>query len=169
MAFCLIDSVSINFIEIITASGYNSHYIKGKLVKIVLLLLISLHLNASSILLKKNERCAQCGMYVVKYPTFITQMVQEKQRYSFDGVKDMMKFYFKHPKKNTLFITKDYYSQKVLDAKKAYFVVGSNVYGPMGKELISFQTLDAAKNFKNDHFGKIVTFQEITLSLLKSD
>ena len=56
----------------------------------------------------------------------------------------------------------DYYEQKVIDAQKAFYVIGSNIYGPMGHELIPFRLKDDANTFKNDHFGtKIIEFDKI--------
>ena len=43
-------------------------------------------------------------------------------------------------------------------------VVGSNVMGPMGNELIPFKDETSAKDFSKDHVGKkILKFEEITL------
>ena len=39
----------------------------------------------------------------------------------------------------------DYYSLKLSDGLKAYYVFGSNVYGPMGKELVPFKEEAEAK------------------------
>ena len=48
-------------------------------------------------------------------------------------------------------------------------MVGSDVYGPMGKELMPFQDEAAAKEFKVDHKGTaILSFQAITPALIKT-
>jgi len=111
----------------------------------------------------KDAKCQICGMFVTKYPKWISSIEQKdgKQLY-FDGVKDMMKFYFKHKEDIKTLFVQDYYTLKPLDAQKAYFVVGSNIYGPMGEELIPFLKLESAKEFKTDHDGKkILTFSQI--------
>ena len=57
----------------------------------------------------------------------------------------------------------DYYTQKAIDGTKAFYVIRSNIYGPMGHELIPFNSKDDAKTFMRDHFGtKILEFDEIT-------
>ena len=47
---------------------------------------------------KEDEKCPVCDMYTYKYPRWAVQIFYEKQddkkHWSFDGVKDMMKFYF---------------------------------------------------------------------------
>jgi nitrous oxide reductase accessory protein NosL len=53
-----------------------------------------------------------------------------------------------------------------IDGTKAYYVIGSDTYGPMGHELIPFKDLSDAKNFLKDHKGKkILKFQEIKPTL----
>lgn len=126
--------------------------------------------------LEKKEKCPVCGMFTYKYPKWATQIFYthngHTHHHSFDGVKDMMKFYFspmnwgdyKTSSKNniTKILVTDYYSQKAIDATKAYYVIGSDVYGPMGDELIPFKRLEEAKTFSMDHRGKkIVEFDDI--------
>src|SRR5210317_1669188 len=43
-----------------------------------------------------KTRCPVCGMFVAKYPNWLAQIHYEdsKQAYFFDGVKDMIVFYF---------------------------------------------------------------------------
>lgn len=66
-----------------------------------------------------------------------------------------------------LFVT-DYYSLKPVDAWGAFYLVGSEVYGPMGKELIPFSSEDDAKAFLKDHSGKTVPrFPQITPEVLR--
>ena len=123
-------------------------------------------------------RCAVCGMFVAKYPGWLAQIHYDDlgQTWFFDGVKDMMVFYF-HPERyegapreaiKNIYV-KDYYSLNWLSAKDAFYVYGSDVYGPMGHELIPFSTRAGAENFMKDHHGKeILTFDKITPELIKS-
>ena len=62
----------------------------------------------------------------------------------------------------------EYYDMSLIDAGTAVYVVGSNVFGPMGRELIPFKTPEAAEEFKKDHGGKsILTFEQINPAVLK--
>lgn len=118
-----------------------------------------------------TDKCPVCGMFVAKYPDFVGRLDFKDGTYAFfDGVKDMMKYYFDLPKYNpgkkladiaAISVT-DYYALTLIDGLKAYYVIGSDVYGPMGKELIPFQAEAAAKEFLQDHNGKsILTFDAI--------
>ena len=130
--------------------------------------------------LSRQDKCPVCGMFVYKYPKWAAFIYYEKNgklaHLAFDGVKDMMKFYFnpakwgydaavkEHIKK---MVVRDYYTLKPVWAKAAWYVVGSDVYGPMGNELIPFKTKAAAENFLKDHHGKkVLRFDQISEALV---
>jgi len=124
------------------------------------------------------DKCPVCGMFVAKYPDFIAQIVfKDGANAFFDGVKDMMKYYFNLPKYNpgktqddiALLLVTDYYSMKLVNGLQAHYVIGSDIYGPMGKELIPFQDAAAAKDFNVDHKGKeILQFKDINPDIIKT-
>ncbi len=122
----------------------------------------------------QNSRCPVCGMFVAKYPKWVAIISLENgEKYYFDGVKDMMKFYFDpkrfHHDKKTIkkIAVTDYYTLKALDAKKAFFVQGSSIYGPMGEEFIPFAAKNEAETFLQEHHGKaIYRFDTIKEQLL---
>ncbi len=132
---------------------------------------------ASKIEVPKEAKCPVCGMFVAKYPKWASSIVMQDGHYHyFDGVKDMMKFYFdpqkfhhNHSKSDIKSISvSDYYSLENTPAEKAFFVVGSNVYGPMGHELIPFKNSIDAKEFQKAHLGKmILQFTEITPNIIR--
>jgi len=117
-----------------------------------------------SIHISKDEKCPICGMFVYKYPRWAAQIFYSQKHYSFDGVKDLLKYYFKHKKDISKILVTDYYSQKAIDGKKAYYVVGSDIYGPMGNELIPFKDKQDAQTFYMDHRGsQVIKFQDIKI------
>ncbi len=62
----------------------------------------------------------------------------------------------------------DYYSLSFVDGQAAFYVLGSDVYGPMGKEFIPFGKEAEARQFMNDHQGKaILKFIEITREMIE--
>ena len=125
----------------------------------------------------KADKCPVCGMFVAKYTDFLTQIIFRDGSYAlFDGAKDMFKYYFNLKKYNpskelsdiaVIYVT-DYYSMNPTDGRKANYVVESNVFGPMGKELIPFEKEPEAKEFLVDHAGKkLIRFDEVTPDLMK--
>jgi len=116
----------------------------------------------------EDEKCPICGMFVYKYPKWAAQIFYADKHYSFDGVKDLMKYYFLNKDGISKILVTDYYSQKAIEARESFFVVGSDVYGPMGDELIPFAKLEDAKTFSLDHKGKkILRFDEIDEIIIK--
>jgi nitrous oxide reductase accessory protein NosL len=62
----------------------------------------------------------------------------------------------------------DYYSMTPIDGHTAWYVVGSDVFGPMGRELMPFQKESEAKEFMKDHLGKkLLRFNEVTPEVMK--
>jgi nitrous oxide reductase accessory protein NosL len=126
---------------------------------------------------KKDDKCPVCGMFVAKYRQWIAQIVFHDGTYTvFDGPKDMFKFYLspgsysssKRPSDIAAVYVTEYYSTRLMDAKKMFYVTGSDVYGPMGAELIPLASESAAKEFMMDHKGgKILKFNEVTSEHLK--
>ena len=129
----------------------------------------SMKLNSKSITVPKEAKCPVCGMFVGKYPKWAATMKIDGKVYYFDGVKDMMKYYifdgdfpYDRSKISAMTVT-DFYTLEGIPAKEAFYVTGSNVYGPMGNELIPFKSREEAANFMQDHQGeKIVRFDQIT-------
>ncbi|RXI45034.1 nitrous oxide reductase [Malaciobacter mytili] len=121
-----------------------------------------------------DVKCPVCGMFVAKFPKWAAKMSVNEHTHYFDGTKDMFKFYFNpskyahnHKKEQIQEIkVTDYYTLEEIDGKKAYYVIGSNVYGPMGEELIPFKDEKSAKSFKESHYGKkVLKFEEVKESL----
>jgi copper chaperone NosL len=123
----------------------------------------------------KKEKCPVCGMFVYKYPDWVARIVHEdgRQLY-FDGAKDLFKYYLQpekyEPNRGTrirsIEVT-EYYDMRPMDAKGAFYVIGGDILGPMGKELIPFQSLQDAQAFKQDHGGtQILTFDQVKLAVI---
>ncbi len=110
----------------------------------------------------KKDKCPVCGMFVYKYPKWVAMArdTQGNELY-YDGVKDMLKYYFNHHDNLKLY-AQDYYSKKIIELHNAWLVLGSDVYGPMGEEIIPFAKKKDAQSFLFDHHGKkIVRLQQL--------
>ena len=119
-----------------------------------------------------KDLCPVCGMLVSKYPNWVA-VVQYRDGHAhfFDGAKDLFKYLHdvakyapSHHRENIAVIqVTDFYSLTRIDAQKAFFVVGSDVLGPMGHELVPLATRADAEDFLQDHKGKrILAFGEVT-------
>lgn len=124
----------------------------------------------------RTDKCPVCGMFVSRYPDWTAAVTfQDGSSAWFDGAKDLFKFlagpgWFLPGKKaadvRSVTVT-DYYAVKALDAKEAFFVVGSDVFGPMGRELVPFGKRAEAEEFLRDHRGKkILRFADVNRAVL---
>lgn len=125
---------------------------------------------------KADAVCPVCGMFVAKFPEWVAVVVyKDGHAHYFDGAKDLFKF-LASPKTyvpghraeevSTVAVT-DYYAVEPIAARDAWFVVGSDVLGPMGHELVALSTEAEAKDFLRDHKGKaILRFDQVTPDLL---
>lgn len=121
-----------------------------------------------------DDKCPVCGMFVRKYPRWAAEVKSADKTLFFDGAKDMIK-YLQNPQKygakagfkaKSIKVT-DYYTQYAIDGTKAFYVIKSDVLGPMGNEPIPFAKKSDAEVFKKDHKGtKILTLNEISSSLI---
>jgi copper chaperone NosL len=124
-----------------------------------------------------KDKCPVCGMFVAKYPDWIaTLMFKDGTFRYFDGPKDLFKFLLdlkqyapgKGQSDIDRFFVNDYYAVRQIDGREAFYVLGSDVYGPMGKELIPFEKETDARGFLKDHGGRsILRYHDITAAVLK--
>lgn len=119
-----------------------------------------------------RDVCPVCGMLVAKYPNWIAILELEDGKPSFfDGAKDLFKYFFdlqkaargrKPPRISRLWVT-EYYGLTRVDARTAFYVVGSDVLGPMGHELVPLASGEEAEEFLADHKGRrILRFDDVT-------
>lgn len=123
-----------------------------------------------------EDTCPVCGMFVAKYPEWVaTVAYKDGHAHHFDGAKDLFKYLLDLPKWApghrvediaTIGVT-EYYGLTRIDARNAWYVIGSDVLGPMGHELVPFDTPEDADEFLRDHAGtRILRFEDVTLELL---
>ena len=125
-----------------------------------------------------KEKCPVCGMFVAMFADWNARIEFKGSTFAtFDGAKDMFKYYLNLKKYNpsktqndiTAISVKDYYSTTSIDARKAFYVIWGDVYGPMGHEPIPFEKEADAKRFLKEHKGKkILRFKEINPKLIVS-
>src|SRR5512140_386231 len=114
---------------------------------VIYLMFLSLSMSVAAdkkpVVVRKTDKCPVCGMFVAGYKNWLAEIIFADGSYAvFDGPKDMFRYYLNVKKYNpsktasdisSVFIT-EYYSTELTDARKVFFVLGSNVNGPMGAE-----------------------------------
>jgi len=107
-------------------------------------------------------------MFVSPFPAWVaTIQFRDGSHQFFDGPKDMFVYFFNlsdyRPQAKAddiagIYVT-EYYTTRTMPAKEVYFIVGSDVRGPMGDEMVPVQGRDNVETFKRDHGGtKIMRF-----------
>lgn len=119
-----------------------------------------------------RERCPVCGMFVAPHPTWIASLrLPDGAREYFDGPKDLFRRLVASPGRELAgepFVT-DYYSTETIDARGAWFVAGSDLLGPMGRELVPFANEKEARGFLRDHGGTaVLSFRDVTRETLRA-
>lgn len=123
-----------------------------------------------------TSSCGKCGMLPAKYPQWHSQIIfTDGSMIPFDGCKCMFGFLLEmaqydkqHTRADVAAVwVKDFLSGEWLAADSANFVVGSDVMGPMGKELIPFAERLAAVKFQQEHGGSLELFDKITMATLQ--
>lgn len=126
---------------------------------------------------KPTDICPVCGMFVAKFPEWVATVVyKDGHAHHFDGAKDLFKF-LESPKQYvpnhrpedvaTVAVT-DYYGVTRIDAQDALYVIGSDVLGPMGHELVPLSSKAEADDFMKDHAGKaILTFGQVSKAVIE--
>ncbi len=125
-----------------------------------------------------GDKCPVCGMFVSKYPDFACQIIfKDGTALFFDGAKDFFKYYQglsapgsrkKAADVVAIFVT-NYYTLTPMDGRAAWYVTESDVYGPMGRELVPFASEAEAREFQTDHKGKaVLRFSAVTPSVVRA-
>lgn len=157
------------------------------LIGIFLLISVS---NASSILPVKAEipyvmdytketRCIVRKFKVYEDPKWVAkiELVNGKKLF-FSSPKSMIEFYHrpgkwyeigvKSEKDFKNIIVTDYLTMKPIDAKKAFYIYGTNITSPAGDDLVSIGNESDARKFAKQHYGKrVLRFDQISSALIR--
>ncbi|MBU2646245.1 nitrous oxide reductase accessory protein NosL [bacterium] len=120
-------------------------------------------------IIESHKECPLCGMYPAKYPLFNCQIIFEDGSYeAFDSAAGLLVYlYFPDKtgfpvKKTRQVFFKDYLYEKWIDANTTWFVMGSEILGPMGIEFLPVSDRRLALEVQKQEKGAaIVSFLEI--------
>ena len=117
-----------------------------------------------------GARCAKRGMLVADHPRWVAGAITASGgEERFCCPRCMFAWHLSPRGKGSrdLWVT-EYYSQKRMPVGDVFFVMGSDVVGPMGKALVPIAGREAAERFRQDHHGsRLLLAGEITPELLR--
>jgi nitrous oxide reductase accessory protein NosL len=121
----------------------------------------------------EKDGCTVCGMYPARYPEHKCQIWDnDGKTLHFCSTKCMVNFnadpaqYVEEPAGTKMAWVTLYADGMYESAFGAYYVVGSDINGPMGREAIPFKLKKDAEEFVKANGGKIVGFSQLTPSLI---
>jgi nitrous oxide reductase accessory protein NosL len=114
-------------------------------------------------------RCANCGMRVPSDSAWRAGLTNsEGEALSFDAPKCMFRVLRGergHGAREPWVIEYDSRTQR--PANSLMYVIGSDVEGPMGRDLVPIASRERAERFVHDHHGtRILTFDEVTAQVV---
>ena len=119
--------------------------------------------------IENHKECPLCGMYPARYPLFHCQIVFKDGTYeAFDSAAGLLVYlYFSDKtgfevKDYDAIYFKDYVKESWIESQTTFFVIGSEILGPMGIEFLPADNEAAAKELvKQERGAEIIHFKNI--------
>ena len=129
---------------------------------------------------ESGDECHVCGMAITGFPGPKGQAFTEREQNirKFCSTKDMFAWFLQPENENRDHILYVHNMAEthwdspddthLIDAREAFYVVGSNLNGAMGPTLASFASEAEAAEFASEHGGEVFAFADITMDHLNS-
>ncbi|MFW0756974.1 nitrous oxide reductase accessory protein NosL [Pseudomonas sp. H11T01] len=124
-----------------------------------------------------SDECHVCGMIITGFPGPKGQVVEPSGIKKFCSTAEMLGWWlqpenhhgdaklFVHDMGRSPWNTPD--DSHLIDAKSAFYVIGTQLKGAMGVVLASFSSQQAAEKLAADQGGRVLRFSDIDLTLLQ--
>ncbi len=118
-------------------------------------------------------RCPVCGMYPARYPGFRSQLsTADGKHHHFCSTQCLVAYqanpgqYVKDGTKTASIWVTVFQEGSYEYAMGLYYLVGSSIMGPMGKEAVPYRNKSAAAKSARENGGKVVRFKELSPPLV---
>ncbi|WP_053076203.1 nitrous oxide reductase accessory protein NosL [Marinobacter psychrophilus] len=130
--------------------------------------------------IEDGEECHVCGMAITGFPGPKGEVITEKRQqvHKFCSTRDMFSWVLQPEnikRDHTLYVHDMAQSEwdspldtALIDAREAFYVIGSERMGAMGPTLASFANSKAAEGFAAQFGGQVKAFADITMSDLNA-
>ncbi|PCI67573.1 MAG: nitrous oxide reductase accessory protein NosL [Gammaproteobacteria bacterium] len=129
--------------------------------------------------MESSDECHLCGMLITRFDGPKGELFRKEQGdtvFKFCSTRDMFSYYLDPENKRNVSqilvhdmskmpwetVNDEYF----IDAKKAWYVIGSKKTGAMGKTLASFGEQSDAQAFADKFGGRVITFEQIDFDAL---
>lgn len=116
-----------------------------------------------------RERCAQCGMYVEASGAFTTGATTAAgQAVVFDSPKCLFRWLARDAGAGATgtWVT-EYFTRERRPSDDVFYVLGSDVTGPMGRDLVPVAPRDRAEAFAASHGGRVLGRADIDAEVVE--
>ncbi len=126
-----------------------------------------------------GDECHVCGMIITELPGAKAQAVESRSTAvrKFCSTQDMLSWWLQPENQN---LKAELYvhdvaktpwehpqDEHLIDARTAFYVLGSSVQGAMGPSLVSFGTREAADAFAAEKGGRVLSWEQMDLAVLQ--
>lgn len=131
--------------------------------------------------IESDDECHVCGMVIMQFPGPKGEVITEREQtvHKFCSTRDMFAWVLQPEnvqRKHTLYVHDMSQTEwdspddaALIDAREAFYVVGSERTGAMGQTLASFSDESAAHDFMMEYGGEVVSYDAITLEHLNTE
>lgn len=128
---------------------------------------------------ESGDECHVCGMIITELPGAKAQALESRSTAvrKFCSTQDMLSWWLQPENQN---LKAELYvhdvaktpwehpqDEHLIDARTAFYVLGSSVQGAMGPSLVSFGTREAAELFADTKGGRVLSWQQMDLTVLQ--
>lgn len=128
---------------------------------------------------ESGDECHVCGMIITELPGAKAQAVESRSTAvrKFCSTQDMLSWWLQPENQH---LQAELYvhdvaktpwehpqDEHLIDARTAFYVLGSSVQGAMGPSLVSFGTREAAELFADTKGGRVLSWQQMDLAVLQ--
>lgn len=134
---------------------------------------------AGPVAFESGDECHVCGMIIAELPGAKAQAVESRSTAvrKFCSTQDMLSWWLQPENQN---LKAELYvhdvaktpwehpqDEQLIDARLAFYVVGSSLQGAMGPSLVSFGTREAADAFMAEKGGRVLSWDQMDLAVLQ--
>lgn len=118
-----------------------------------------------------HESCHFCSMTIVDKQHSAQYVTGKGKVYNYDAIECMVNdLKDENPDPKALFSVNDYQAPgELINAKRAFFLLGSEIPSPMGAYLSASKTFDTAESMKNQYNGEVLTWEELKVNAANND
>ena len=114
-----------------------------------------------------RARCATCGMVVDAESGWRAGATADGETLAFDAPKCLFRRVHREGSVEGGWVI-EYYSQERAPARELFYVIGSDLESPMGRDLVPVRGREEAERLRDDHHGEaVLSYDEVTSEVVE--